>query len=56
MKEYKIFSKGVFESIAKFERRLNEMCQKGWKPISMCYDKGNGMTVLLESVDRENYY
>ncbi len=56
MKEYKLLTKGVFEPESKFERRLNEICQKGWKPISICYNKGKGLTILLESTDKENYY
>jgi len=56
MKEYKLLSKGLLEPELKFERRLNEICQKGWKPISICCNKGNRLTVLLESPDKENYY
>lgn len=51
MDEYKIFDKGHFESKTKFEKRLNEICQKGWKPISMC-ESGGTICVLLVKVDK----
>jgi len=55
MNEYKIFNQKAFESTKAFERRLNEFCQKGWKPVSL---SGNqmGMVALLEKVDKYNGY
>jgi hypothetical protein len=48
MKKYVIFKKKMFESIEKFESRLNEECRKGYRPISMTYDQTTGLVVLLE--------
>lgn len=48
MNKYKIFRKKVFESDDKFEKRLNEECRKGYRPINMTYDASIGLAVLLE--------
>jgi hypothetical protein len=49
MKKYVIFKKKMFESIEKFEGRLNEECRKCYRPISMSADSnGNTIIVLLE--------
>ncbi len=56
MEDYKILTKKAFESISKFEKRLNEMCQKGWKPISLSSESHGGVMVLLEKVDKYNEY
>lgn len=48
MNKYRVFRKKLFESDDKFEKRLNEECRKGYRPISMTYDAGTGMVVLLE--------
>lgn len=56
MKPYKLLSKGVFESQKKFEDRLNEMSEKGWRALSMTSDAGGGIVVLLEKTDKENPY
>ncbi len=54
MDEYKFFKKNVFESLDKFERRLNEMCQQGWKPISIASDQGTTI-ILLQKTEKYNY-
>ncbi|MCF8464163.1 MAG: hypothetical protein K9G41_04955 [Flavobacteriales bacterium] len=48
MKKYQIFKKKMFESIEKFELRLNEECRKGYRPISIASDQAYGTIVLLE--------
>ena len=55
MEEYKIFNQKAFESTKAFEKRLNEMCQKGWKPISIAGSQ-MGLVALLEKVDRYDSY
>ncbi len=55
MEEYKIFKQKAFESDAKFEKRLNEICQKGWKAISIGQGPG-GNVILLEKADKHNQY
>lgn len=55
MDEYKILNQKVFESSKSFERRLNEICQHGWKPISITSDHGS-KSILLQKIDKhENY-
>ena len=55
MDEYKLLAQNVFESTKKFEKRLNEICNQGWKPISIAAGQG-GNTVLLQKVDKYNSY
>lgn len=45
--KYKLLKKGSFESLKKFEVRLNEECISGWKAISIS-DSNGSLTVLLE--------
>jgi len=47
MEKYKIIYKGFFESVSKFEERLNALSLEGWKAISIASDQGS-MKVLLE--------
>jgi len=47
MDKVKIITKGVFESVSKFEARVNEFSREGWKAISISSD-GGGMAVLME--------
>ncbi len=54
MDEYKLFKQKAFESIAKFEKRLNETCQLGWKPLSISSDHGVSI-VLLQKTEKYNY-
>ena len=55
MEDFKILNQKPFESTKKFERRLNEVCSKGWKPVSLTGSQ-MGLTALLEKVDRYNSY
>ncbi len=55
MEEYKLFNQKAFESTAKFEKRLNEICQRGWKAISIAAGKG-GNTILLQKIDKYDNY
>lgn len=48
MKKYVIFKKKLFESLEKYEDRLNEECRKGYRPVSMTSDYHSGLMVLLE--------
>ena len=56
MNDYKILSKKAFESLEKFEKRLNEICQKGWKPVSLANGNHGGIMVLLERTEKYNDY
>lgn len=49
--KYRIFKQKTFESMSKFEARLNEECVKGWRAISLTHDAAGSVVVLLE---REN--
>jgi hypothetical protein len=51
MGRYKLLSKKAFESISKFENRLNEECAKGWRAVSVSSDH-SGIVVLLERENR----
>jgi hypothetical protein len=51
MKKYVIFKKRLFESMGKFEDRLNEECRKGYRAISMASDYNSGLVVLLEKTN-----
>jgi hypothetical protein len=55
MDEYKIFNQKVFESTNSFEKRLNEICQQGWKPISITSDHGS-KSILLQKLDKYDNY
>jgi hypothetical protein len=55
MKEYKILKQGFVETTKKFESRLNAICEKGWKPISIGYNN-SGVAVLLEKADKDYTY
>lgn len=48
--KYRILRRKAFESLGKFENRLNEECAKGWRAISISTEHA-GIIVLLE---REN--
>jgi len=47
MQKYKFLQKGTFESLDKFEKKLNEVVSGGWKVINFTEDHG-GIVVLLE--------
>jgi len=55
MDDYKLFTQKAFESTKAFEKRLNEFCQKGWKPISLSGSQ-MGLIALLEKVDKFDNY
>lgn len=55
MEEYKILAQKVFESNKQFEKRLNEICNTGWKPISLASGQG-GNTILLEKSEKYKTY
>lgn len=55
METYKIFAQKTFESNKKFEKRLNEMCNTGWKAISIAADHGVN-TILLEKTEKYKTY
>jgi len=55
MEEYKIFNQKAFESTKAYERRLNEICQQGWKPISITSDHGS-KSILLQRTEKYNSY
>ncbi len=47
MDRYKIIKKGIFESLSKFDERINSLSLEGWRAISIASDQGT-MTVLME--------
>jgi hypothetical protein len=51
MKKYLLFKKRMFESIEKFEERLNEECRKGYRPVSMATEPSSTLIVLLEKLN-----
>lgn len=55
MEDYKIFVQKAFESSKAFEKRLNEICQQGWKPIGITSDHGS-KTILLEKTEKYSSY
>ena len=55
MDEYKLFNQKTFESTKSFEKRLNELCQQGWKPISMASDHG-AKSILLQKSEKYTAY
>jgi len=50
--KYRFFTKKTFESMVKFEIRLNEECAKGWRAISLSNDPVGNTIVLLERENR----
>ena len=56
MDEYKILKQKFFESISAFEKRLNEFCNHGWKPLSLAADHSGKLSVLLQKVDKYDKY
>ena len=51
MRIYKIEKKGLFESVSKFEKKLNQMALEGWKAVSMA--NGEGTILVLLEKERE---
>lgn len=50
MKKYVLFKRKLFESLEKFEDRLNEECRKGYRPVAMMPEHGGHLVVLLEKI------
>jgi hypothetical protein len=55
MEKYVLLNQKALESTKKFEKRLNEVCQKGWKPVSIGSGAG-GTIILLEKSDKYDTY
>lgn len=53
MDKYQFLRKKPFESIAKFEKRLNEVTQRDWKAIGMITEHGQ-ITILLERIKNDD--
>ena len=49
MQKYKFLTKGLMESMDKFEKRLNATVDTGWKVVNFT-SGGVGIVVLLEKV------
>ncbi len=45
----------ILEPAKKFEKRLNEICQKGWKPVSITSINRKAMVLLEKSDKYDNY-
>ena len=56
MDEYKILKQKFFESNSAYEKRLNDVCNQGWKPISLAADNAGKHSVLLQKADKYNQY
>lgn len=48
MDKYKFLKKGFFESLEKFESRLNDQARKGYRAIAMTKEPNGYMVVLFE--------
>lgn len=48
MKKYQLFKKKLFESVEKFEARLNEECRKGYRPVGIASESNGYLIVMLE--------
>lgn len=49
MGNYKFLKRKGFESLDKFEKRINEIASQGWKVVNFTSDHG-GLIVLFERV------
>lgn len=49
MDNYKFLKKGAFESLSKFEKRLNSEASVGWKAIGFTSDHGQSVVLLERS-------
>lgn len=47
MERYRLFKRGIFESLEKFEKRLNDECRRGYRAVSVSQSDGTTL-VLLE--------
>jgi hypothetical protein len=48
MDKYRFLKKKTFESLEKFEQRLNHECNNGWRVVSIASDSSYGLVALLE--------
>lgn len=53
--KYKFFKKGSFESLDKFEKRLNEEASLGWRVINIV-TIGGYIAALMERVNKDTVY
>ncbi len=44
---YKIVKKGLFESIEKFEGRINELADDGWIAVSISSESNSSIVILM---------
>lgn len=49
MREYQFINKGTFESLAKFEKKLNNKAMEGWRVVNII-TLSSGVVALLEKV------
>lgn len=47
IQRYRFFRQKAFESVDKFEIRLNDECRKGWRVVSITGNNA-GLVVMLE--------
>jgi translation elongation factor EF-Ts len=45
---YRIIKKGLFESIEKFEGRINDLAAEGWIAVSISSENSNAIVVLMK--------
>jgi len=53
--KYKFFKKGTFETLEKFETRLNEEAAMGWKVINIVTMSGY-IAALMERMNKDTLY
>ena len=52
MQKYHFFKRGAFESLTKFEKRLNDFADSGWKVVGLYSDNGESV-VLMERIKND---
>lgn len=50
---YKILKKSPFESLTKFEQKVNDQASQGWRVVSVFNDQGR--TVVMFEKKNEHY-
>jgi hypothetical protein len=53
--KYRFFKKGAFESIEKFEKRLNDEASLGWRVVNFV-TIGSQQAALLEKINPERFH
>ncbi|MFY0674490.1 MAG: hypothetical protein JXQ87_13900 [Bacteroidia bacterium] len=53
--KYRFFKKSPFESLEKYEKRLNDEASLGWRVINFV-SIGNHQAALLEKLNPERYH